>query len=27
MHIKLWLADNIVAFVGGRYLGDEYFDA
>lgn len=27
MHNKLWLADNSVAIVGGRNLGDEYFDA
>jgi cardiolipin synthase C len=26
MHNKLWLADNSVAIVGGRNLGDEYFD-
>jgi putative cardiolipin synthase len=26
MHNKLWLADNAVAVVGGRNLGDEYFD-
>ncbi|MQT72474.1 phospholipase D family protein, partial [Pseudomonas sp. FSL R10-0071] len=24
---KLWVADNSVAIVGGRNLGDEYFDA
>lgn len=27
MHNKLWLADTSVAIVGGRNLGDEYFDA
>lgn len=27
MHNKLWLADGAVAIVGGRNLGDEYFDA
>ncbi|WP_370600298.1 phospholipase D family protein [Pseudomonas nitroreducens] len=27
MHNKLWLADDSVAIVGGRNLGDEYFDA
>lgn len=27
MHNKLWLADSSVAIVGGRNLGDEYFDA
>ncbi len=27
MHNKLWLVDNCVAIVGGRNLGDEYFDA
>ena len=27
MHNKLFLADNSVAIVGGRNLGDEYFDA
>lgn len=27
MHNKLWLVDNSVAIVGGRNLGDEYFDA
>jgi len=27
MHNKLWVADNAVAIVGGRNLGDEYFDA
>ena len=27
MHNKLWIADNAVAIVGGRNLGDEYFDA
>jgi putative cardiolipin synthase len=27
MHNKLWIADNAVAVVGGRNLGDEYFDA
>ncbi|AMO79405.1 phospholipase D family protein [Pseudomonas citronellolis] len=27
MHNKLWLADNSVAIVGGRNLGDEYFGA
>ena len=27
MHNKLWLADNSLAIVGGRNLGDEYFDA
>jgi putative cardiolipin synthase len=27
MHNKLWLADNGMAIVGGRNLGDEYFDA
>ncbi|WP_045485088.1 phospholipase D family protein [Pseudomonas sp. StFLB209] len=27
MHNKLWLADNSVGIVGGRNLGDEYFDA
>lgn len=27
MHNKLWVADNSVAIVGGRNLGDEYFDA
>lgn len=27
MHNKLWVADNAVAVVGGRNLGNEYFDA
>ncbi|WNL42144.1 phospholipase D family protein [Halomonas sp. PAMB 3264] len=27
MHNKLWIADNTVGIVGGRNLGDEYFDA
>ncbi|WP_231896769.1 MULTISPECIES: phospholipase D family protein [unclassified Halomonas] len=27
MHNKLWVADSSVAIVGGRNLGDEYFDA
>lgn len=27
MHNKLWLADSSAAIVGGRNLGDEYFDA
>lgn len=27
MHNKLWVADNCAAIVGGRNLGDEYFDA
>jgi putative cardiolipin synthase len=27
MHNKLWVADNAGAIVGGRNLGDEYFDA
>lgn len=27
MHNKSWIADNRVAVVGGRNLGDEYFDA
>jgi putative cardiolipin synthase len=27
MHNKTWIADNRVAFVGGRNLGDEYFGA
>ena len=27
MHNKLWVADNSAAIVGGRNLGDEYFDA
>jgi putative cardiolipin synthase len=27
MHNKLWIADNAMAIVGGRNLGDEYFDA
>jgi len=27
MHNKLWLSDSSVAIVGGRNLGDEYFDA
>ncbi|MHC8364302.1 phospholipase D family protein [Pseudomonas sp. ZT5P21] len=27
MHNKLWLADNSAAIVGGRNLGDAYFDA
>ncbi|MCY1396946.1 Cardiolipin synthase C [compost metagenome] len=27
MHNKLWLADNSLAIVGGRNLGDEYFNA
>ncbi|MGY4491712.1 putative cardiolipin synthase [Pseudomonas sp. TE3610] len=27
MHNKLWIADNSMAIVGGRNLGDEYFDA
>ena len=27
MHNKLWLVDNSMAIVGGRNLGDEYFDA
>lgn len=27
MHNKLWVVDNSAAIVGGRNLGDEYFDA
>jgi putative cardiolipin synthase len=27
MHNKLWIADNAMAVIGGRNLGDEYFDA
>jgi putative cardiolipin synthase len=27
MHNKLWIADNAAAVIGGRNLGDEYFDA
>ncbi len=27
MHNKAWIADNRVALVGGRNIGDEYFDA
>src|SRR5690606_36366286 len=27
MHNKLWLTDSSLAIVGGRNLGDEYFDA
>lgn len=27
MHNKAWIADNRVAIVGGRNIGDEYFDA
>lgn len=27
MHNKTWIADNRIAVVGGRNLGDEYFDA
>jgi putative cardiolipin synthase len=27
MHNKLWVTDNVVALVGSRNLGDEYFDA
>lgn len=27
MHNKLWVADNAMAVLGGRNLGDEYFDA
>ncbi|MDR9438965.1 MAG: phospholipase D family protein [Halomonas sp.] len=27
MHNKLWLADNAVGIVGGRNLGDEYYNA
>jgi putative cardiolipin synthase len=27
MHNKLWIADNAAAILGGRNLGDEYFDA
>jgi len=27
MHNKAWIADNQVAIVGGRNIGDEYFDA
>ncbi|AIL64281.1 phospholipase D/transphosphatidylase [Pseudomonas alkylphenolica] len=27
MHNKLWLVDNSMAIVGGRNIGDEYFDA
>jgi putative cardiolipin synthase len=27
MHNKAWIADNAVAIVGGRNLGDEYFEA
>jgi len=27
MHNKLWVADSAMAVVGGRNLGDEYFDA
>lgn len=27
MHNKTWIADNRIALVGGRNLGDEYFDA
>jgi cardiolipin synthase C len=27
MHNKLWIADNAAAIMGGRNLGDQYFDA
>ncbi|MGO4843621.1 phospholipase D family protein, partial [Rhizobiaceae sp. 2RAB30] len=27
MHNKAWIADGMVAIVGGRNIGDEYFDA
>ena len=27
MHNKLWVADNAAGIIGGRNLGDEYFDA
>ena len=27
MHNKSWIADNRIAIVGGRNLGDEYFGA
>ena len=27
MHNKLWIADNALGVIGGRNLGDEYFDA
>jgi len=27
MHNKLWLADGVVAILGGRNIGNEYFDA
>ena len=27
MHNKLWIADNAIAIIGGRNLGDEYFAA
>jgi putative cardiolipin synthase len=27
MHNKTWIADGLIALVGGRNLGDEYFDA
>lgn len=27
MHNKAWIADNRIALVGGRNIGDEYFDA
>ncbi len=27
MHNKAWIADGVVAIVGGRNIGDEYFDA
>ena len=27
MHNKAWIADNRVAIVGGRNIGDEYFGA
>ena len=27
MHNKTWIADNRIAIVGGRNLGDEYFGA
>ncbi len=27
MHNKAWIADNAAAIVGGRNVGDEYFEA
>ena len=27
MHNKAWIADNRVAIIGGRNIGDEYFGA